>query len=468
MNHNIYLLVPLLLPLLTTAALWLPLAKPFRHGLLTATLALETVYVILAFQLTGSCTLLTVGPMAVTLGSDYLSRLFSVLIAALLWAGGLGKGESSYSPLQKTLCLLMLSAMLGLCYSANLFTFVLFALLLTILMIVEPRHDYTGWRPRLLPVIAVAAMAAIALGALLFALYAPSSAFHNGGVLSTSARLIPQLRWAATLLGMGFFAWMTLIPPAAFYRARPRLSMVASLLPFVGALGLLRVLYYLFGTRFFMGSNVRTLLLMLALVAIVSGGVSACLTKSIELRLCLLSTCQSGSVVLGLLMLKQASLWGAVLQCCVQAASIHCLLICAACFRRDAGRTQLHQLRGIGRQTPPVWISFSAAALALAGLPPFAGFNALTFLTQGGRQAASPWNLLSGASILAAVLTAACLLPTVWRGFFPGRKFLDDARIRTDYHLTLAVLCIVLGLLWAGLYPAPLLELIRSAAVSVI
>lgn len=475
MDHSFYLLVPLLLPAAAAALLQYPFSKPTRRSLLNAALALELVYALLAFELHGTVTLAAVSPLALCLSSDHLSKLFSALFAGLFWAFGAGKGETVPSPFQAAHCLLTLTALMGLCYAGNLFTFLLFFLLLTGLLLWEPKagapgsRETAGRRSRLLPLTALVCTAALGLGSVLFALRAASTAFCNGGVLNTAARLDGGLQLAAPLMLLALLGWTALLPPAACYRARPRLPLAAGVLPCAGMLGLLRVTYYLFGSRFFLGSQTRTVLLCAAAVLLAAGGLGACLAKPLEQRLAFLSMTQSACAVTGLFLLRQNALWGAVLQCCVQAAAMLCLLLCAASFRDDAGRSALPQLRGMGRQAPVLWGEFTLGALALAGLPPFAGFTALYYLVLGGAQCAQPWDLLCiGIALLSAVFPLVSLGPTVVRGIWPGKGYAPDARVRTDHRLLLALGCLLAALAAAGLYPAPLLRLIRSAAISIL
>ena len=472
MNHSYYLLVPLVLPLAAAALLQYPFAKPTRRSIMNAALALETVFTLLAFALHSNVTLLAVPPVAVTLGSDHVSKLFSTLFAVLFCAFGAGKGDSRPTSFQAAHCLISLSLLVGLCYAGNLFTFMLFFLLLAALLLLEPksaRGEQHSPFSRLLPVSVLLIVLLTAAGSVLFALNADSTAFVNGGLLKAADRLKPALQLAAGLLLSGFLGWMVLLPPAACFRAQPRLPLVAGIMPCAGALGMLRIMYYLFGSRFFWGSTVRAALLTAVVVLAAAGGLAACRAKTLELRLALVSVSQSGCAALGLLLLHRTALWGGMLQLCAQPAAILCLLLCAAAFRNDAGRSTLSQLRGMGRQAPVLWGEFTAAALALTGLPPFFSFNALSYLVLGGWQTTAPWNwLCSAVALLSCIFPLVSLGPTVAQGIWPGKAFTPDARLYPDRRLLLAAGGLLLCMGVFGLYAGPLLQLVRSAAISIL
>lgn len=475
MNHSYYLLVPLLLPLVTAGLLQYPFSRPTRRSILNAALALETVYTLLAFELHGTVVLLAVSPFSVVISSDHLSKLFSALFAALFWVFCVGRGERQPTAFQAAHCLATLSLLMGLCYAGNLFTFLLFFLLLAVLLLAEPKtgqaghNEHTGFQTRLLPLTTLATAACTCVGGVLFALRAESTAFTNGGSLKVIARLDPTLRLAAALLLAGFLLWMLVLPPAACYRAQPRLPMVVGILPGAGALGMLRVIYYLFGSRFFLSSPVRSALLIAVVVLTVLSGAAALRTKTAELRLALVAASQSSCAVMGLLLMHRTALWGAMLQVCAQPAAMICLLLCAESYRLDAGRSTLAQLRGMGRQAPLLWGEFTAAALALAGLPPLAGFTALYYLVLGGWQIPAPWNWLCGmVALFSALIPLLCLGPVVVQGIWPGTGYTPDARLYADRRLLLTIGCTLLVMLLLGLAPWPVLQLVRSAAISIL
>ena len=70
--------------------------------------------------------------------------------------------------------------------------------------------------------------------------------------------------------------------------------------------------------------------------------------------------------------------------------------------------------------------------------------------------------------LVSALLTAGYLLVPVARGFFPGKDFEPDARVRTGLCIQAPVACLSAALLVLGLFPADLIRLIRSIAVTIL
>ncbi len=88
----------------------------------------------------------------------------------------------------------------------------------------------------------------------------------------------------------------------------------------------------------------------------------------------LLAGSTSSQVGLMLLALGSGSLSAAVFHLVTQAAMKSTLFLGAGVFQHDQESTAFEDLRGIGRRRPAVFAGFVVAGLALAGVPPLAGF----------------------------------------------------------------------------------------------
>lgn len=132
-------------------------------------------------------------------------------------------------------------------------------------------------------------------------------------------------------------------------------------------------------------------------------------------------------------------------------------------------------MRGHGRILPVTLTCYTAATLALIGIPPFSGFVSKWYLATG--------SLASGTGVLAviglvvlllsALLTAGYLLPIMINGFFPGEDF-DGAGLKkskgAELPLTMLVPIVILALaaLGFGCFPGKLIEMLQTIAASVL
>ena len=79
-------------------------------------------------------------------------------------------------------------------------------------------------------------------------------------------------------------------------------------------------------------------------------------------------------------------------------------------------KTQISDMRGIGRQMPVTLSAFLLGSLSVIGLPPFGGSWSKWFLGLGAAEAQQP--LLMAALMISSLLNIAYLMPIVVRGFF--------------------------------------------------
>ena len=92
------------------------------------------------------------------------------------------------------------------------------------------------------------------------------------------------------------------------------------------------------------------------------------------------------------------------------------LFFCAGAILVATHKTEVSQMRGIGRSMPITTFAFFIGSLSLIGLPPMGGVWSKWYLTLG---AASAEQLIFVAVLMiAGLLNIAYLLPVVARGFF--------------------------------------------------
>jgi multicomponent Na+:H+ antiporter subunit D len=103
------------------------------------------------------------------------------------------------------------------------------------------------------------------------------------------------------------------------------------------------------------------------------------------------------------------------------------MFFAAGAIERVTGRTQVHELGGVGRQMPWTMAAFSVAALSFIGVPLFAGFVTKWYLSLGGLQAGAWWVVALMA--LSGLLNAAYWLPILYLAWFK-RSEPSEAPIR--------------------------------------
>lgn len=193
-----------------------------------------------------------------------------------------------------------------------------------------------------------------------------------------------------------------------------------------------------------------------ALLAIgIVGGVTAVVAGLVALaerdlkRLLAAST--SSQYGLMLVALGAGAPVAALLHLIAHAAIKSALFLGAGVFQHDRGGTGLDDLAGAGRARPAIYSGFAVAALALAGIPPMAGFfskDAIIAATLAG----SSVTWLAPLALAGTVLTGAYMgraLNVLWNGAAgPSRKRIPEM---TAGFAVLVTLAVVLGAVFGPL-----------------
>ncbi len=473
-----YLLVPILLPILGGIAVLVAKSTVTRRQLVLGTLGLELIFTILACNLRASLTLFQIAGMNFSLQNDTLSMLLSILFVSMFALSCVFGFEYLHSHGQGqyyAFTLFTLAAMVGLCYSKNLFTFYLFYEAMTFCSFPMVLHErtkasiqatvkYLGY--------SLFGAALVLFGFFVLANYATSTAFTAGGVLGVvPAANQGLLLLAAFAMLVGFGGKAGLMPlhdwlPTAHPEApAPASALLSGVITKGGVLGIIRVSYYLFGVSFLAGTWVQYTMLTLALITIFSGSMLAYKEKALKKRLAYSTVSQVSYVLFGLMLFNSIAFQGAILQIVFHSICKVCLFLCAGAFICKTGKTKVAELYGIGRQMPLVLFCFALGGLSLVGIPPFAGFVSKWFLATGALAALPAYGWI-GASVLliSAALTAGYLLTPVARGFFPGQGFEVDAKVFCGGYIKLPLLILAGALLVFGLFPSTLLTVAASIA----
>jgi len=170
-----------------------------------------------------------------------------------------------------------------------------------------------------------------------------------------------------------------------------------------------------------------------------------------------------GSVLLGVASGTEEGLAAALFLLCVQGAAMLGLagLLQVACLGPGA---RLPELAGLARRHPPLALALACCLLALAGLPPVAGFAGRLLAYRAAAAAGLGWFLapVMISQVVAAWATIRLLAATATG----GREGAPGVRVSPAPAAVLALA--TAALVGLGLYPEPLIEACRQAARSLL
>lgn len=372
---------------------------------------------------------------------------------------------------------------LGIALAGNLLTMYCFYELLTLVTVPLVLHTLTreailAGRKYLYYSLGGAAFAFI--GMIFIIMYGTTNNFIFGGVLDM-AKVGDRSNILLLIYVMAFFGFGVKAALCPFNSWLPQASVaptpVTALLHAVavvkaGAFAIIRLTYYSYGTDFLRGTWAQNVVMLATMFTIVYGCARALKETHLKRRLAYSTISNLSYILFGVTIMTPLGLVGALSHMLFHAFMKICSFFCAGSIMYQTDKHYVHELDGLGKRMPIVFSCFTVSALALMGVPGFAGFI-------------SKWNLATAAVnsnnavawfgivalLISALLTAIYMLTIVMRAFFPGKDF--DMETVKQYHdpnwLMLVPLCIfVVAIIIFGLHSAPFVSFFTDIANGVI
>ncbi len=207
------------------------------------------------------------------------------------------------------------------------------------------------------------------------------------------------------------------------------------------------------------------------------------LTKdNLKARLAYSTVSQLSYIVLGGALASHWSIVGGSMHIVMHAFGKITLFFCAGAIYVAAHKTEISDMRGLGRKMPLTFGAFLLASLSIIGLPPLGGSWSKWYLVLGSIEADRAW--LVWVLVASSLLNIAYLLPVAVNAFWAEPKAddaHDEAHAHDDAHddhggepflarfglaeapaFCVVPLCLTaLGSFALFLYPDPILDLAR-------
>lgn len=479
-----WLLLPVLLPMAGGLPLFQMRRKGLRRGYTLALLTLETVlFCLLSGRAEGGAPLFTLGPdLVFRLRCDGVGRLFGIIVCVLwfivsIYAFDYMDHEKN-QPRFFGFYVVGLGALVGICSAGNLITLYLFYELMTLLTVPLVLHNQE--KRSVAAAVKYLGFSVLGAGLSLFSLfflkdYWTSDLFQGGGILDPAAAAGHEGLLLALYLLMvigfgakaGMFPLFTWLPAAHPVAPSPASAVLSGLITKMGVLAILRVTWFVYGPEFLRGTWAQKAALGLAIFTIFIGSMLAYQEKILKRRLAYSTVSQVSYILFGIFLLDGTALRGALLQFVFHAVAKNGLFLAAGALILATGYTRVERLRGVGRTVPVALWGFTLGSLSLIGVPPAGGFVSKWELAQGALESGlGSWAYVGLAVLMvSALLTAGYLLPTVIRGFFPGREEPPALVCPISRGMNGAMLFFGVAVVVLGLFPG-LLEGLLGPALS--
>ena len=417
---------------------------------------------------------------------DTMGKLFAVVVNVVWVLSGFYAFEYMKHEQEETrffgFYLMVHGILHGLVFSGGMVTFYLFYELMTLLSVPLILHNRSkdaikGGLKYLFYSLFGAYM--VLFGLFFLNRFTQSLTFLPGGTLNLGAvagnEALMLVVAFAMIIGFsvkaGMFPLHAWLPTAHPVAPAPASAVMSGIIVKMGILGMIRVVYYLIGADFIRGTWVQTVWMSLSLVTVFMGSMLAYREKIMKKRLAYSTVSQASYILFGLSLLQPSAMTGALLHVVFHAVIKSCLFLSAGAIIYKTHKTNVEELRGIGKEMPVAIWCYTVASAALIGIPPASGFISKWYLATGALASGIEIFSWLGPVVLltSALLTAGYLLPITVNGFLPGGDFdygklqkKEPNRIMLLPLLILAMLAVALGI-----FPNPLTDCI-SALVNIV
>ena len=248
--------------------------------------------------------------------------------------------------------------------------------------------------------------------------------FKSGGILQpaldsgevTLTQLAVLLGLFAFGIGkaalMPFHRWL----PAAMVAPTPVSALLhAVAVVKVGVFSILKVSIYIFGHDLICINELGTWLCYLAAASILIASLVAMTKDNLKARLAYSTISQLAYITLGAMIATPESVIGSGMHIAMHAVGKITLFFCAGAIYVAAHKTDISDMRGLGRAMPFTFAAFFIAAISIIGLPPGGGAWSKWFLAVGSVKEGHL--VLMGALMVSSLLNIAYLIPIPVRAF---------------------------------------------------
>jgi NADH-quinone oxidoreductase subunit M len=236
---------------------------------------------------------------------------------------------------------------------------------------------------------------------------------------------------------------------------------LAGILLKTGAYGLLRFAIPLFPQA---AADFAPIAMALGAAGVIYGAVLAFAQTDFKRLVAYSSVSHMGFVLLGLYSWNILAVQGAVMQMVAHGLSTAALFMTAGALQQRLHTRDMRRMGGLWHNMPRMGATAMFFALASLGLPGLGNFVA-EFLVLAGLFAVNPWlAAISAIGLITAAVYALIMMQQAFQGGSDPQRQLSDYGLR---EMT-AMGAMMIGLIWLGLYPQPVLDLAQPVLDSLL
>ncbi len=359
---------------------------------------------------------------------------------------------------------LCVTATVGTALSGNLLTFLLFYEMLTLAtypLVVHRGTEEAREAGRTYLAYTVGGGALLTLGCAWLYVVTGTLEFRAGGFVApfvegqaNTLRLIFALLAAGMGVKAALFPLHGWLPKAMIAPAPVSALLHAVAVVKVGAFGLMRLMFSVFGIDVASDLGVSQVLAAVAAVTILYGSTRALAQTNLKRLLAFSTVSQLSYIALGISIGVPMAATGGVVHLVHQGLMKITLFFAAGNLAETLGIHEIRDMRGVGRRMPWTMTAFTLCAFGMIGTPPMAGFVSKWYLGVGAVSGGANW--VAWVLIASSLINAAYFLPilrSVWFEAPPEHwpEERESGRAETSLWLLLPTLLTAAAALGVGL-----------------
>jgi len=426
--------------------------------------------------------------LTISFAIEPLGMLFA-LIASFLWLvtscyaiGYMRKHQEKNQTRFYSCFAISMGALMGLAFSANLFTLFIFYEILTLSTYPLVTHAGTEKAKKggriYLGILLTTSILFFLLAIVGTWLVAGTLDFKLGGIFAEDVnKVIAGILLLLFVFGVGkaaimpFHRWL----PAAMVAPTPVSAFLhAVAVVKAGVFTMLKVSIYIFGLDLLAILPTTQFLLYLAGISVLLASLIAMRQDNLKARLAYSTISQLGYITIGALLATSSGVIGSSMHIAMHAFGKITLFFCAGAILVTLHKSKISEMRGIGRQMPITMLAFFIASLSIIGVPPTGGTWSKWFLLTGTIE--RDQFVLMIILMLSSLLNIAYLLPISFHAFFPNISsnnkltkrlggdiiFARDQITEAPLPSLAAIVVTTIACLVLFIYPQPLFELVST------
>ncbi len=375
-----------------------------------------------------------------------------------------------------TLYLLLISSMVGLALTNDLFNIFVFLEISTMTAVavicVKEKMETIEASLKYL-ILSVMASASILMSiALLYMVTGHLNLSYIANELNQAIEVYPSTITAAMalfLVGFGvksaLFPMHVWLPDAHGSAPSPSSAVLSGLVIKIYAVILIRLYYQVFPREFLEAIPIMDIILWLASIGIILGSMFAIVQDDIKKLLAYSSVAQIGYVFLGISLMSFDGFQGGLIHILNHAFIKSMLFLTAGVIIYSTGIRSISHLKGMGFKLPFAMACFTLGGIAMIGIPGTNGFISKWYLALGALEAGRPFFVLI--LLVSSMLNGVYYLPIIVNAFFGEEaEELEDLHVeKVPWEMTLPLFILAFGVVFFGLFPSLPLGILEDATI---